>query len=279
MAKVAAYILHNNGLAERVVPQLVQGVKAAGDRVDVYGDAQYRPDHPERYDAAIFWGFVLTCQAIMAGYNEAGKAAVYLDLAYWKRDTYYKVSVGARHPTAYFQKVKHGSARREKFGIKPEPYRRDGQHILIAGLSTKAAWAEKEGPLGDYERNLVAQLQQYTKREIIYRPKTPSAAPIPGAGFSTIRAPLVPLLQNSWAVVSRHSNVVVDGLVLGVPAFSWYGVGSVMSLQDLSKIETPWYPEDREQFLNDVAYCQWSTKELQNGTAWRHLKDEGLVRG
>lgn len=279
--KVAAYILGNNGLAKRVVPLLVAGARRAGDEVTVMADTDFRLEHTQEYSTAIFWGYVLTLQAVMAGFNEAKKPPVYLDLAYWDRGRSYKVSVGARHPTAYFQRVKHGSDRRVRYGVEPKPFAKNGRIILLAGMSVKGAWAEKEGEFGYYERQVVEELRKHTDRPIVYRPKNKGVSVgIPGTKLSLMSEPLVPLLRKSHAVVTRHSNVAVDGLVEGVPAFAKAGVASALGLQDLSKIETPYYPDEyaREQFLNDTAYCQWTEEELRDGTCWRHLKSEGLVK-
>jgi hypothetical protein len=244
-------------------------------------DTEYKPGHEQEYEAAIFWGYVETCQAIMKGYTEAGKAAVYLDLAYWHRDTHYKVAVGARHPTVYFQRRRHPADRRQFFGVVPKAYKQQPKDapILFAGLSQKAAWAENEGPWGQYEARAIASIRRYTTRPIIYRTKVRGTAkPIPGTIHSDLTKLLQPLLEKAHCVVTRHSNVAVDGLVEGIPCFAWHGVGSVMGLQDVSKIETPYYPEDREQWLNDVAYCQWSMDEMKDGSCWHHLKNEGLVK-
>jgi hypothetical protein len=35
--------------------------------------------------------------------------------------------------------------------------------------------------------------------------------------------------------------------------------------------------EERRQFAFDVAYCQFNHSEAEDGTMWRHFKDEGLV--
>jgi hypothetical protein len=190
--------------------------------------------------------------------------------------------MNARHPTAYFQAVKHDDTRKRRFGVQASAQvKGSGEHILLAGLGPKAAWAEKEGAAGDWERNAITALRAVTGRKIVYRPK-PSwadAKPLPGAAFSGPRTPLGPVLNNAYAVVARHSNVTVEGLVLGVPAFVWHGVSVPMGLQDLSMIETPLYPERDvvEQWLNDVAYCQWSLEEMRDGTCLRHLKSEGLI--
>lgn len=277
MTKVAAYTLVGNHHAQRTVPLLAAGATLCGDQVDNYIDAQYIPDHVQQYDAAIFWGYVTTCQNIMNGFRDAGKAAVYLDLAYWQRDHYFKVSVNDRHPTQYFQKRNHDSRRR----VMVSPELGDwkcGNHILLAGMGAKAAWAEKCEPVESWERTMVQIIKDYTNRPIIYRPK-PSwsgAKPIPGTIFSSRKDPLP--LKGCHAVVTHHSNVAVDGLVYGVPVFTHYGVASSLGSGGVWRIEKPYYSEDREQWLNDVAYCQWSETELKDGTCWRHLKEEGLVK-
>lgn len=289
MARVVTYLLKGNGHAGMTVPMMAAGAEKCGDTVSNHADTDFRPEHLDRYDTAIFWGYVETLQNVMKFFSATpGKNAVYLDLAYWSRGTHYKVAVNARHPTAYFQNVKHDNKRRSSFTSEikpwsfcppePKPWTEDGEHVLIAGLSQKAAWAEHEGPWGEYEEKAVAELRKYTQRPIIYRAKTSgSAKPIPGTRLSTLQEPLGPLLKRAWATVTRHSNVAVDGFLMGVPCFSWYGVGSVLSLQDVSKIEKPWRPEGRDQLFNDIGYCQWSIPEMQNGTVWRHLKDEGLI--
>src|ERR1044072_294914 len=212
MAKVAAYVLRGNGLAMQVVPYMAIGAAVAGDRVTTFSDAQYTAAHLAEFDIAVFWGYVETCQAIMKGDREAGKKAVYLDLAYWRRDDHYKVSVNDRHPTAYFRKG-HGDDRRKRFVGRIGPYRvRD--HILIAGLSPKAAWAEKMEPVGSWELRAVAQIKSRTSRPIIYRPKPTwvNAPHIPGTIFSPATESSQAVLAKSWSVVTYHSNVGVDGL-------------------------------------------------------------------
>lgn len=278
MAKVAAYVLGGNGLAQRVVPYMIKGAQACGDAVWQLSDQQYMVSHPDTYDVAVFWGYVTSCQTIMKGYLEAGKKVVYLDLAYWRRDDHYKVCVDARHPTAYFQSNPKDGSRRKRFVNHIRPYRvRDC--ILVAGLSPKAAWAENLEPAGSFEIKVVEELRKYTQRPIIYRPKPTwgSAPVIPNTIFSPGTEHVDIALSKSWSVVTHHSNVAVDGLIDGAAAFCKVGAASVMGTFDLSKIEDPVYPDNREQWLNDLAYCQWSVDEMRNGTCWRHLKDEGLI--
>lgn len=275
MATVAIYELEGNGGARITCPLMMHGAQACGDKVTYLRASTYRS--PE-CDIAVLWGYVESCQKIINDYVATGRKAVYLDMAYWQRRESYKVCVNARHPNAYFQKVKHGPQRRLQLGVVPRPFAKQGELILLAGMGAKSAWAEHQEPVESWERATVNELRALTDRKIVYRPK-PSwagASSIKGTRFSPPSEALEPLLAASWAVVTHHSNVAIDGLVSGVPAFVWYGAAVPMGLQDLAKIETPLYP-DREQWLNDLAYCQWSKEELRNGSCWRHLKMEGLI--
>lgn len=278
--RVGVFIIAGNGAARRTCNAMAAGAKACGELVTVQSDIDYR--HVDDWDVAIFWGYIETCQKIMADFRAAGKPAIYLDLAYWERTTHYKVSVNGRHPTIYFQNHIHPDDRRCRFGVDIKPYRRPHENsdpILLAGMGAKAAWAEKEEPVESWEKRIVEELRKFTDRPIIYRPK-PSfrqARPIKGTSFSPPNQSIYKILSNAHAVVTHHSNVAVDGLVEGVSAFAWYGVASVMAFQDLSRIENPIYPDGREQWLNDIAYCQWSLAEMEDGTVWRHLLKEELI--
>ena len=59
---------------------------------------------------------------------------------------------------------------------------------------------------------------------------------------------------------------------MGCPVFVHpFSAAAVMGETDLSKIETPRYPE-RQAWLNSLAYNQWNEAELVDGTLWRMLQ-------
>lgn len=274
---IAVYFIPGHEWSRKAGEAMAEGIRRCGDRAHVMPVTEHRgADHA----AAVFWGFIEPCQRVMSDYRAAGKAAVYIDSGYWGRgkDGYCKVAVNSRHPTAYFQRRKHDHARAAELGIKPSPYR-SGSHILVAGMSAKAAWAEKLEPVESFERRCIDVLRTITDRPIVYRPKPTwkAAKPIEGVRYSAPEEPLSQVLADCHAVVTHHSNVAVDGLVAGVPAFCLEGVALPMSLQDVRLIEHPRYQDGREQWIADVAWCQFNVAEMRDGVAWRHLKDEGLM--
>lgn len=256
------------------------GIRRCGETVKIVPTNCYRKPEGE---IAVFYGFDVQLQRIFREYRARGLNVVYVDLGYWGRreggamSGYHKVAVNARHPTEYFQAVTHDSSRLDHFGLRIEDWNQ-GEFILLAGMSAKGAMAEGFRP-NEWEQWAVGEIKKHTSRPIIYRPKPswPDAKPILGTEFVKDAAALDGLLGNCHAVVTHHSNVAIDGLIRGVPAFCWAGAGSVLSLSDLSKIEQPWRPEGREQAFRDLAYTQWNVAEMKSGAAWRHLRGEGLI--
>jgi hypothetical protein len=212
--------------------------------------------------------------------------AIYVDLGYWGRREggrftgYHKVAVNSRHPTAYFRKPQHDRKRISHFpDLLASPWQTTGHHILLAGMGDKGALAEGYQP-EQWERQAIDIIRGATERPIVYRPK-PSwkkAQPIPGCQTVDSKTRPVELdLANAWAVVTHHSNVAVDGLVAGIPAFCTAGLAAPMSSQKLDRIERPEYPDGRDAWMADIAYTQWTPEEMASGLCWAHLRWEGLV--
>lgn len=236
-----------------------------------------------QYEAAIFYGLYNGCQRILSDYRDQGKRAIYIDLGYWGRrkrtrwDGFHKLALNSRHPTDYFQRIRHGSDRFRTHDLAIAPWRKGGRHILLVGMSAKAAAAEGFRP-EEWERETIAKLRQLTDRPIHYRPKPnwDGARPIEGARFSP-HGSLAEALVDCHALVAHHSNCAVDALLAGVPCICPEGAASVLSGQALDQIEDPPMPDGREQWAWDLAYTQWSMAEMEMGLAYRYLLREGLL--
>lgn len=280
---VAVYIVKGNNRSERIAALMQAGIEACGDTPVVRMDYEY-PGIESAEPVAVFYGYENNTPRIMDEYISSGRKAVFIDLGYWGRrdggryNGFHKIAVNARHPTEYFQANQHDAKRAQRFELKVHPWRGEGRHILVAGMSDRCALSIGMQP-EEWERAAIEELKRHTSRPIVYRPKPSwrTAEPIEGAEFSSQNEPLRAALKNCHAVVTHHSNVAVDGLVLGIPAFAWDGVAKPMALQDLSRIETPVFPEGREQWIADIAYCQWNADEMRSGAAWKHLKRDGLI--
>lgn len=276
---------HRSRLCAEAMLNGIREVEGAGKKIDLLNETTYSgPVAP----IAVFYGLHgRLFEAFNRYRQDPALTAVYIDLGYWKRrlpgerwSGYHKIAVNARHPTAYFQKIRHPEDRRLAAGVQIAPWRRQGEHIILAGMGEKAARVEGFR-YEQWEREAIDRIRLVSGRPIIYRPKPSDgdARNIVGTTFGPSKSvPIEDVLRGAWAVVTHHSNAACDALVAGVPAFCDEGVARPLATNDLSKIEAPLYPDDREQWANDVAYTQWSVAEMYSGAAWRYLRSEELVR-
>ena len=82
-------------------------------------------------------------------------------------------------------------------------------------------------------------------------------------------------LNNCHAVVTHNSTACIDSCVRGVPTFctSDLALAWPVANKDLSKIENPEYP-DRDQWVYDLGYKQWTEAEIKNGTVFKRFKEK-----
>ena len=91
--------------------------------------------------------------------------------------------------------------------------------------------------------------------------------------------PLTVALQDDvFALVTFNSVASTEAILNGIPAFTLAptNASSPVSLQDLTKIETPYYP-DRDKLYAwacHLSYGQFHIKELKDGTARKILENE-----
>jgi hypothetical protein len=58
----------------------------------------------------------------------------------------------------------------------------------------------------------------------------------------------------------------VPCITLHEKAMSWE-----VTRHDFTQLDDLWYP-DRTQWAHDLAYAQWSPQEIEDGSAWDHLR-------
>jgi hypothetical protein len=80
-------------------------------------------------------------------------------------------------------------------------------------------------------------------------------------------------LNNCHAVVTHNSTACIDSCIRGVPTFctSDLALAWPVANKDLTKIENPEYP-DRDQWVYDLGYKQWTEKEVRDGTVFKRFK-------
>jgi hypothetical protein len=257
---------------------LSQGIKSTGDLITF--------DYDEA-DVVITFG--LTPWSYIHDRARANnKPNVLIDFGYWDRlfpvksiKNHYRFSVQYHHPTNYILEMNESKTRFHSYKKEILPWNKSGKYVLVADIGRKSydflgmeyqSWAKRA----------VKEIQQHTDRKIKYRPKPSSYTPIedlgwPYVGFSDPRREKIEVaLKDAFAVVTYYSNVGCDALLQGIPIFTEEGAAKGMGLQDFSQVDNPYYPDNRQQFFNNLAYCQWSVEEMSRGLPWQHLKEKLL---
>lgn len=89
--------------------------------------------------------------------------------------------------------------------------------------------------------------------------------------------------EGVFATVAFNSIAAMESIAYGVPAFvSVPCAASPLALTDLTKIETPYYPDEMlvKKHCFSLAYGQFTHKEILNGTAWKILnRDNNEIIG
>jgi hypothetical protein len=146
-------------------------------------------------------------------------------------------------------------------GVKVQPWRRDGRHIVVVEQSDHFL---KFAGAPNWLAKVTAHLKQVTDRPLRIRrwsrDKTGAAATL-GSD-----------LTNAWALVTHMSAAANEALLAGVPVFvSGYCAATPMASGALEKIEHPTYPDGREEWAAGLAGMQWTLDEMRQGMAWRAL--------
>lgn len=186
----------------------------------------------------------------------------YLDHAYFGRQRFYRITRNA------FQHNGRGDAGPERFAWhnRPvQPWRQDGRHVLICPNSPKY-FSLFGMDVHQWVRTITATIASVSQRPVRVRWK----------GQDT---PIESDLQGCWAVVAFSSAAVLDALIAGVPVFvtADFAAAYRFGLSDVSRIETPIYPDGREPFLWNLAANQWTLEEIRGGVAWRALQAQAVA--
>jgi hypothetical protein len=237
----------------KIARWMAEGIRANGDVPIVAGS-----DVPPKADVGIMWGWKYN--AILRRYPKF----VYFDLGYFKRDEYYRASVGGWSPI-----LTHGGPERfASLGLEIQPWH-VGDTIVIAGSTMKACVDHGLGYM-QWEQSAAHKLKGL---KVTYRPKPNDQMkrPIPGIGYDT--GPLSETLKTARAVVAHHSNVALDALLAGVPVYAEAGPASHFSVP-MDQLADPPLLEGREQFFSDLAWLQWTPQEMMSGACWAHLRKQ-----
>lgn len=198
------------------------------------------------------------------------------DIRAWE---YWRVAVDHHHPTHYLMREKRPMDRLNRLGLELKPWRlKTGTgHILLAGSSAKYhAFYSLKDPT-EWAEKLIRRFSRLAPgRKIIYRPKTSwkEAEPIDGASFEQ-GGPIEDALVGAHALVTHGSNACFEAILNGVPCLILGDAVarpiSVTAEEDIEKLRMV-SDAERMQWLANLAYQQWTLREMSQGLAWEHIR-------
>ena len=159
----------------------------------------------------------------------------------------------------------------KQFNKPIESWKRNGRKILVAVPDDK--------PMKFYDIDLeqwiddtVKEIKQHTDRPVEVRRRAPER--LDRIKMNTLREALE---DDVFALVTFNSVAAVESVFQGIPTFTLApsNADSPVALQDLSKIEKPFYPDDdlRYQWACHLAYGQFHVSELKSGKAKEMLEE------
>ena len=150
--------------------------------------------------------------------------------------------------------------------LKWEGWKKSGKKILVVVPSEKPCkfyginathWLE----------TTIATIKEHTDREIVIRTKAPIRT-----DRSVTHTIYDAMDDDVFALVTYNSIAATEAIAYGIPAFALApNAASPVCSDDLSKIETPYYPDEEAvyRWCCYLAYGQFNVNELADGTAWR----------
>ena len=157
----------------------------------------------------------------------------------------------------------------KKFNKTFSPWKKSGNKILVAAPDdkpfkfygiTKDQWVAET----------VAKIKEHTDRPVVVRERAPKR--IDRIVTDTLQRALD---DDVFALVTYNSVAAIESVFHGIPAFTMApaNAASPVALQDLSKIETPYYADKDKLYAwgCHLAYGQFHTTELRNGQALEML--------
>ncbi len=189
----------------------------------------------------------------------------YGDHAYFGRKKYYRVTKNNYQHDALGEATPE---RFEKLQIKIKPWRTTGSKILLCAQTQTFFNLHGMSQL-QWINETTNKLKRFTDRRIKVREKIRSSQP-----GMTEKNFWLSLDDDVYAVVVHTSAAGVQAALQGIPVFTTAKcAASNFGSMDLSQIERPVRPENREQMAWVLADNQWTLEEIGRGQAWEKLRN------
>ena len=140
--------------------------------------------------------------------------------------------------------------RLEKLNLKILDQKKYGNYII---LSEPSEVMKKLYNVPNWTEDTLKLVRKYTDRKVVVHNK-----------FS--EKPLNLLLKDAWAFVSLQSTAGFTAMSKGIPSYF-----TEATLSHIGKIQNIENPNINYKIFNNLAYGQWTLKEIETGEAWENI--------
>lgn len=225
-------------------------------------------------DFHVTWGAQVKRPTIFELSDLESKPVLVMERAYLPdRMEWTSMGWGGLNNRAHFPKCPDDGERFEKhWPDLLKPWRRSNNgHVLVCG--------QVPGDSSVHGVDLGAWIQEVVETlsgEVVFRPHPVMIErnisiqyPI-GASVST-HDTLAEDLIGCRLCITYNSNSGVEAVLAGIPTVCWDKGAMAWTMTTRSPWEKPLRP-NRKAWAHHLAWCQWQREEIEDGTAWDHLK-------
>ena len=270
------------GNADMVYPQVLDAMRSTDNIVENDMDA----------DAALIWsvlwyGKMGANKAVWDHYRARNKPVIVIEVGGLIRNTTWKLGINGINRDADFAVDAYMPGDRvKKFGIVLQPWKQDGEYILICGQHGYSEQWRCMPDMDTYYRNTIAEIRKVSDKPIVvrshprYRESLHWACNmqwykeqgvtwnIPKHIQQTYDSfDLEHMLKHTHFTVSHSSNAGISSIIQGVPAVV---SESSLAYEVGTKMDSWLSKPDRHNWLNRMSYTEWYADEIH--TQWNRIR-------
>ena len=215
---------------------------------------------------------------------QTSKPTIVLEVGGIDRGTTWKVGLNGINRDGYFGDGGNDRTRADSLGLVCKPWRSDGDFILICGQHDRSWQWRNMPPMSNWVMQTIEEIQKHTDRPILFRPHPRCPLPHIEHEFKNVRRQDPQHIRGSYddfdmsfrnvhATISYSSNPGIHSVLEGVPAFvgpASLAYDAANDIDFLHDIENPLKP-DRQQWLNDYAWTEFTVEEISQGIPIKRL--------
>jgi hypothetical protein len=228
--------------------------------------------------SVLFNGRMGPNRAIWERCQKENRACIVLEVGGIRRGSTWKVALNGINRDAYFGPVNNNSDRADNLGLLLKPWREQGDHILICGQHERSLQWQDMPRMSTWVMQTIDKIQQHTDRPIVFRPHPRCRLEAIEHQYKNVSRQEPKHINgtyddfdmgfnNAWATISWSSNPGIHSILEGVPAFvspHSLAYDAANDIDFLHDIENPLTP-DRQQWLNDYAWTEFTVEEISQG--------------